>query len=215
MVTAQLATTKTTTRRATAATAVRANRELLAAARKTVLVIQHVAHEGLGLFTPALAAHDVTIIGPNDPVPEDAFDVLIVLGGPMGAYEADRYPRLRDEMRAIERMLAADKPVLGICLGSQLLATVLGGRVHPSGTPEIGWFEVTRTGSDSLLDVLPQTFTALHWHNDIFDLPPGATTLARSAVTAHQAFAYKTRGAYCSIWKRMSRKRAPWRRPMG
>jgi GMP synthase (glutamine-hydrolysing) len=162
-----------------------------------ILTIQHVASEGLGRLAPLLRNSGATVstFAPNDPILEGAAldaDALIVLGGPMGVYEAERYPRLRDELRLIGQMLHANKPVLGICLGSQLLAAALGAAVRPSGKLELGWHEVTPStdaGSDALFKGLP-SFKALHWHGDVFELPKSAASLASSAMTQHQAFCH-------------------------
>jgi GMP synthase (glutamine-hydrolysing) len=118
---------------------------------------------------------------------------LIVMGGPMGVYDHDRFPHLVDEMRLIEAAARGGKPVLGICLGSQLLAAALGAAVKPSGRQEIGWHTVTlapAAKADPLWSDIPTTFTALHWHGDIFDLPHGAERLASSQMTENQAFHY-------------------------
>ncbi len=162
----------------------------------TALVIQHIDVEGPGLIADALAAHGVglRVVRPfaGEPVPGtcDA-DALIVMGGPMGVYETDAHPYLRDEMRLIEAALRARRPMLGTCLGSQLLAAVLGARVHPGARKEIGWLPVDlEDDGDHLFAGLPRRFTPLHWHGDVFDLPAGAVHLARSELTAHQAFRY-------------------------
>lgn len=162
----------------------------------TALVVQHVAVEGPGLLGAALQARGVALrtvrVFAGQPVPArcDA-DALVVMGGPMGVYEDDRYPHLRDERRLIESALAAGLPLLGTCLGSQLLASALGARVYPNTRKEIGWHAVELTaaaGDDALLGGAPDRFTPVHWHGDVFDLPAGAVSLARSALTAHQAF---------------------------
>ncbi len=161
------------------------------------LVLQHVACEGPARIAHALAergvARQVVRIDLGEAVPPtlDGHDALVVMGGPMGVYEADRFPHLRDELRLIERAIAAGKPVLGICLGSQLIAAALGARVAPGPSKEIGWYEVTLSAAatgDRLLGRAPHGFVALHWHGDQFELPAGAVPLASSAVTPHQAF---------------------------
>ena len=155
-----------------------------------VLVVQHVPEEGLGRIAhPALEV--TTRFTRTDDV--DGVDGLVVLGGPMGAYETDAHPRLLEEMRLIERALARGVPVLGVCLGSQLLAHVLGARVFPSGQLELGWHDVElgeHAARDALFAHAPRVFPALHWHGDVFELPPGAVHLARSRSTAHQAFSF-------------------------
>ncbi len=118
------------------------------------------------------------------------------MGGPMGVYEVDRFPYLAREQRLIESALRAEVPVLGICLGSQLLAATLGARVAPGPRKEIGWFDVTRTegsAGDPLLGRTPPRFRALHWHGDVFELPRDAVSLARSELTLHQAFRWGKR----------------------
>lgn len=162
----------------------------------TALVLQHVAVEGPGLLGAALQARGVTLrtvrVFAGEPVPARCeADALVIMGGPMGVYEADRHPHLGDERRLIEAALAAGRPLIGTCLGSQLLASALGARVHPNTRKEIGWHEVALTAAaadDPLFAGLPSRFTPVHWHGDVFDLPAGAVPLARSALTAHQAF---------------------------
>jgi GMP synthase (glutamine-hydrolysing) len=170
--------------------------------QRSVRAIQHVAGEGPGLIQVALEregiAMEITRVDLGDPVPEDLGDAggLVVLGGPMGVYEADRFPHLRNELRLVEAAMRAGAPVLGVCLGSQLVAAALGARVAPAPAKEIGWLSVTLKeagAADALLGPLGASFTALHWHGDVFDLPDGATSLASSAKTRHQAFRHGDR----------------------
>ena len=121
---------------------------------------------------------------------------LIVMGGPMGVYETGRYPFLKDAMALIECALKDNKPVLGVCLGSQLLAATLGARVYKGRGREIGWHPVKlapEATDDRLFRDLPASFTALHWHGDVFELPRGALGLASSSMTPLQAFRYGQR----------------------
>ena len=155
-----------------------------------VTVIQHVAVEGLAAIQDVLDARKIPTetvrIYDAQPVPRALeSDGLIVMGGPMGVY--DPLPHLRDEQRLIESALRQGKPVLGVCLGSQLLASVLGAAVKPSGRQEIGWHRVTTVASP-LWESVPRSFQALHWHGDIFSLPAGAVPLASSDMTELQAF---------------------------
>lgn len=163
------------------------------------LVLQHVACEGPGAIGDALRRRGLALrtvrAYAGEPVPAtlEADDALVVMGGPMGVYESDRYPHLRDELRLIDDALRRGRPVLGVCLGSQLLAAALGARVYPSGGKEIGWYRVDLTdaaASDGLFRGAPRCFTALHWHGDVFDLPFGAVRLASSAMTERQAFCH-------------------------
>jgi GMP synthase (glutamine-hydrolysing) len=164
----------------------------------TALVLQHIDVEGPGLLGTALRRRGIELrtvrTHAGEPVPArcDA-DALVVMGGPMGVYESDRYPHLTDEMRLIESTVAAGKPTIGTCLGSQLLAAALGARVYPNTRKEIGWHDVELTDAardDALLGAAPRRFTPVHWHGDVFDLPAGAVHLAASAITAHQAYRY-------------------------
>jgi len=164
----------------------------------SVVVVQHVLAEGPGRIEPLLQnSHiDIEIIRPDAELDLGAINEasgLIILGGPMSVYEADRYPRLQAEMRLIEAALKRPLPILGLCLGSQLLAAARGSRVRPGLSKELGWYDVTleeRAQDDLLFKGMPARFKALHWHGDIFDLPSGACHLAQSAMTECQAFSY-------------------------
>lgn len=166
---------------------------------KTAVAIRHVAFEDLGSFAPVLARRGVDLryleAGVDDLARIEACapDLLIVLGGPIGAYEEAAYPFLRDELRLLQRRLAADLPTLGICLGAQLMARALGARVYPGPAKEIGWqpLRLTEAGHASPLAPLDGSSTSmLHWHGDTFDLPTGATLLASTDLCRHQAFSW-------------------------
>jgi GMP synthase (glutamine-hydrolysing) len=118
-------------------------------------------------------------------------DFLVITGGPMSVWEERRYPWLGEEKRYLERYLATGKPLLGICLGAQLLAEILGAKVMPGGHKEIGWFEVRTTQAlrdTPLTGSLPERFETFLWHADTFDLPEDALHLARSEAFANQAY---------------------------
>lgn len=161
---------------------------------KRVLVVQHEPFEGPGTLADALSGCELRLVRPfaGERVPAQlAEDGLVVLGGGMGVYQADRYPHLRDEMRLLELSARLQRPTLGICLGSQLLAAALGGSVGKAGRKEIGWFPVELLPGarrDALFGGLPQSFTAFHWHGDAFTLPEKAVSLAATSSTALQAF---------------------------
>lgn len=168
----------------------------------SVIAIQHISAEPLGTVAEALTMGGVAIdavrVDLGQAVPRELGPAsgLVIMGGPMGVYEADRFPFLRDELRLIEDALRRNVPIVGICLGSQLLAAALGSRVFRSGIKEIGWAPVELSAaarSDSLLASSPTRFEAFHWHGDTFDLPSGATRLASSAKTREQAFRHGDR----------------------
>jgi len=122
------------------------------------------------------------------------FDWLIVLGGSQHAWEERKHPWLIREKRFISEILSADKIILGICFGAQLLAEVLGGRVFPNEKEEIGWYSIRLSpeGKQSFLfRNVPETFLTFHWHSDHFSLPRGCTVLAYSAPTPYQAYTHK------------------------
>ena len=169
---------------------------------KSVLAIRHVHFEGLGLIEEMLAERkswQVTVLdaGIDDLAAPDPLEpeLLVVLGGPIGVYEQESYPFLRDELRLIEARLKAGRPVLGVCLGAQLMAAALGARVYPAPAKEVGWAPValTAAGRESVLRHVDGGVPVLHWHGDTFDLPAGATLLASTTVCPHQAFSYGPR----------------------
>src|SRR5579885_1873179 len=152
-----------------------------------VTCFQHIDCEGPGSLAEVFKSKKVKleILKPfmGDRVPEHLGNGLVVLGGPMGVYEEDQYPWMRVEMDAIRKCLELSIPVLGICLGSQMLAAAAGGRVFLGPQPEVGWrpVELTDDGRlDPLLLGLPSPFNAFHWHGDTFTLPAKARRLAGS-----------------------------------
>lgn len=166
---------------------------------KEVLAIRHVPFEDLGLLRPLLEQRGYRIRYVEAPTAAlnrlDPFApaLLVVLGGPIGAYEDDNYPFLKAETRLIEQRLKTDRPLLGLCLGSQLMARALGARVYPARAKEIGWAPITLTdaGRRSCLRHLNGSETAvLHWHGDTFDLPDAAVHLASTELCENQAFAW-------------------------
>lgn len=164
---------------------------------KRAVALRHLAFEDLGLLASVLssAGFEATYVeaGLDDlsGLMLNRDDLLVVLGGPISAYDEAHYPFLVDELRLIERCLSAEVPVLGICLGAQLLARALGARVYAGPAKEIGFAPVTLTeeGRAGCLGILERTGSpVLHWHGDTFDLPSGAVRLASTSVTRNQAF---------------------------
>lgn len=126
------------------------------------------------------------------PVCED-FDMLVVMGGPMGVYDEAQYSWLRPEKELIQAAIRQGKLVLGICLGAQLIAEAIGGTVYKNVHKEIGWHPVQlKSGDDrpAFFNAFPEQFTPFHWHGDTFDLPEGAEHVAFSAGCRNQAFVY-------------------------
>lgn len=158
------------------------------------LVIRHVSHEGLGIMKRPVERDSVVeyidlFRGESVPSRIDGYDGLIVLGGPMGVYEDEKYPFIRPELKLIEDALKKRVPMLGVCLGSQLLAKAAGARVYKGGAKEIGWHGVTLTEDadyDWLFLGFPDRFNAFHWHGDTFDVPRGALMLASSELFPNQ-----------------------------
>jgi GMP synthase-like glutamine amidotransferase len=157
---------------------------------------QHVPFEDLGIIRRWIDSHahslSVTQFFLNSTLPKiEEIDWLIVMGGSMGVNDEDKYPWLIKEKKFISEAILQNKRVLGICLGSQLIASALGANVYPNAQKEIGWFPVRVTPdgkSSSLFKIIPQQFNAFHWHGDTFDLPKGARWLAESEACKHQAF---------------------------
>ncbi len=169
---------------------------------KSVLVMQHTPAENIGSIAAPLAAAKVDVhtfeVFRRQSLPTDIqnYSGLIMMGGPMSVYEQDRHPFIQPEIALIQSAIAAGKPVLGICLGSQLIAAALGARVYPGRKKEIGWLKVRLYEGgmrDPLFIGVPFSFTAFHWHGDVFEVPPNATPLLGSDITACQGFRFGTR----------------------
>ena len=160
--------------------------------------VQHVPFEDLANIRPWAEAKGHVLSGTalhaGAPLPSmDAFDWLIVLGGPMGVHDEAAHPWLRAEKALIKEAIAAGRRVLGICLGAQLIADALGAKVGPNACKEVGWHPVklTQEGRQSpLFAGVPPSFDAFHWHGDAFAIPEGAVHAAKSAACPHQAFTY-------------------------
>lgn len=157
-------------------------------------VLQHVYFEG-----PAAIANwaieygfkiSYTHIYKSEKLPDiNDFDILIIMGGPMGVYDSGTFGWLLDETEFIRESIGKGKPTLGICLGAQLIAHALGGRVYKGAQKEIGWYPLTFNSSNSPLQ-LADKLTVFHWHGDTFDLPKGSKLFASSVAIKNQAFIY-------------------------
>ncbi|SKA40875.1 GMP synthase (glutamine-hydrolysing) [Enhydrobacter aerosaccus] len=164
---------------------------------KRAIVLRHLAFEDLGLLAGVLsdaryeASYREAGIDRLSDIELASDDLLVVLGGPISAYDEAHYPFLADELRLIEQSVRREVAVLGICLGAQLLARVLGARVYPGSAKEIGFAPVrlTEEGRAGCLGILERAASpVLHWHGDTFDLPRNATRLAATDITPNQAF---------------------------
>jgi len=166
-----------------------------------ILCFQHVPFEGLDSIANwcDLHGHEVTytrfFVQETIP-PVTDFDWLIIMGGPMGVYDESEFPWLAREKAAIQTAIAHNKTVLGICLGAQLIADVLGAKVSRNPEKEIGWFNISLTEAGKQLPFFKDTspvFEVFHWHGDTFELPTGAQHLAFSEACTNQAFLYQDR----------------------
>jgi GMP synthase (glutamine-hydrolysing) len=166
---------------------------------KKLLVLQHVAREPLGMLDPLLRDAGLRLRYVNfarDPAAQvdiGRYAGLIVLGGPMNADQADRYPHLTHETEILRRAIEREIPTLGICLGAQLLAVALGARVHPNPVPEIGWYPLSLSATaagDPLFRHLAGDAAVFQWHAYTFTEPPGTEHLASTASCGNQAFRY-------------------------
>jgi GMP synthase-like glutamine amidotransferase len=158
--------------------------------------LQHVAFEDPANILPWAAAHGLPVtgtrldLGQSLPQPDD-YDWLVIMGGPMSVHDGLQYPWLAEEKECIAEAIVREKKVLGVCLGAQLIADVLGAKVLANAHREIGWFPVRLTpeaATSALFPNLPNTFLAFHWHGETFGLPPGAVHLAESEACRNQAF---------------------------
>lgn len=164
-----------------------------------LLILQQVPHEHLGTFAPPLEAaaihfHHIDFsLEPAARPKLNTYDGLVVLGGPMNIDETEKYPYLTFESALIAQAIDRNLPVLGVCLGAQLIAKALGARVYPSQVKEIGWYDLVptnRAADDPLFAHLRTAEKVFQWHGDTFDIPRDAVPLASSPLCANQAFRY-------------------------
>lgn len=163
-----------------------------------ILCLQHVPFEGPAALADwaqtrghTLRCHPLYQEGPLPTI--DTFDFLLVMGGPMNIYQHDLYPWLVAEKALIREAIQAGKYVMGICLGGQLIADVLGAAVNKGAHNEIGWYPIQRTEKCPAWCALPESLRVLHWHGDRFDIPDGATRIAASEACDNQGFVYNER----------------------
>lgn len=158
--------------------------------------LQHVPFEGLGYVETwaRQRGHSLSVTKMYEQFVFPSlgkFDMLVIMGGPMGTYEEDKYPWLRAEKEFVRKVIESGKPIVGICLGSQIIANALGAKVYPNKEKEIGWMPVDLTSEAvSLFHSASSSPTVFQWHGDTFDLPQGAKLLASSNVCINQAFLY-------------------------
>ncbi len=156
--------------------------------------LQHVPFEGLGSIEPWLQSNGYTLSSTpffaTTQLPDpNAIDLLVIMGGPMSVNDEDQFPWLALEKQFIRDVIALDKPVLGICLGAQLIANAMGAKVFPNHVKEIGWFPVQAVASaDPSVFRFPTSHIVFHWHGDTFELPAQAVLLASSEGCKNQAF---------------------------
>lgn len=160
--------------------------------------LQHIQYEGLGsiadwihensyVLSVTQLFHDQSLPDPGD------IDFLIIMGGPMGIYEKEKYPWLKKEKQFIKKAIRENKKVLGICLGAQLIADVLGAKVYPNKYQEIGWFPVRMTDdskNSKLFNHFPSELMVFHWHGDTFDIPDNTIHIFENEVCRNQGFQY-------------------------
>lgn len=157
--------------------------------------LQHVPFEGLGFIETwaKTEQHNVTSTKfyNNETVPDiNHFDILIIMGGPMGLNDKNPEHWLQEERTFIKNAIEANKIVIGICLGAQLIAQILGAKIYANKHKEIGWFPVEKIKKHEILNGIPDQFQALHWHGDMFDIPKKATHLMKSEGCKNQSFIY-------------------------
>lgn len=156
-------------------------------------VLQHVEFEGPAAIEDWARRSGHTIhrsrLDKGDALPElAAFDLLVIMGGPMSVNDEPLYPWLKSEKALVRSAIESGRAVLGVCLGAQMIASAMGARVYRGSEKEIGWFPVRRVTDSGAGALFPEKFTPLHWHGETFDLPAGAVRLAETDAVPNQAF---------------------------
>lgn len=161
-----------------------------------IIVFKHFSFDDDSVIASwaARQGHELQVLVPSDIVEypaQAAFDMLVILGGPMSVYQEEQHPWLIAEKPFVRQCVDEGKPVLGICLGAQMLSEALGGKVYRGECKEIGWHTVRRTEErHPIFDAMPSSFVSFQWHGDTFTLPEGARRLAYSDACGNQAFSY-------------------------
>ncbi|WP_336786101.1 type 1 glutamine amidotransferase [Paenibacillus sp. MMO-177] len=161
-----------------------------------ILAFRHFDFDDTSTFSEwaQWGGHQLTVVNPAVELDEkwlDTTELLLILGGPMSVYQEEQYPWLADEKRFVKSAMDRGIKILGICLGAQMLAEILGAKVYRHTLKEIGWHRIERIGEEHpWLKEMPAEFHSFQWHGDTFDLPEGASLLATSEACGHQAFSY-------------------------
>jgi len=156
--------------------------------------LQHVPFEGLGsirtwLRNAGYKTSSTKFYESADLPSPDEIDLLVIMGGSMSSNDEEEFPWLPLEKKFLREVIESDKPVLGVCLGAQLIASVMGGEISPNPVKEIGWFPIRPVPASSNIPfAFPETIKVLHWHSETFSLPPGAIRIAESSGCRNQAF---------------------------
>jgi GMP synthase-like glutamine amidotransferase len=165
-----------------------------------ILVLIHAKTEGPGSLGDYLVARNVTLrtcsLFNTEPLPRDpaAFDAIVSMGGPMNVHEEEKYPFLKEETLFLRRAIDSRVPILGICLGAQMIAKACGAAVKKAPVRELGWSRVRLTSAgrtDPLFHGMPDTLPVFQWHDDTFEVPAGGFRLATSRECPNQAFRYR------------------------
>jgi GMP synthase-like glutamine amidotransferase len=159
--------------------------------------LQHVPFEDLGIIATWAEEKNIPVSRTAFYLDEkllkmDSFDLLVVMGGPMGVYDEDKYSWLSHEKEFIRESIERKKSILGVCLGAQLIASALGAEVYRNMHKEIGWFQVIKdkTSGTTVENIFPDKYMAFHWHGDTFDIPEGAIPIGASDACKNQGFIY-------------------------
>ena len=163
--------------------------------QKRILIIQHIDIETPGIILNLMAKKDISfdcIKIENDNIDLFDYDGLIIMGGPMSVNDKDHYPFIDKEIELVKHYLKLHKPILGICLGSQIIASALNSSIHRNSKQELGWHTVSLSQiNNTIFENLENNFLAFHWHGDVFNLPSDSIKLASSKISDIQAFVFQ------------------------